>query len=131
VDIGDSWLLKSFMEQDGKLSPALQAGLLENLSRVDAWAALLHMCQLIQYLDVSEAGLNKIMPWAEDLTEHKRPFVRAWALHVICVCADRVPRHRPYALSRIELADQDEKPSVQARMRNLRREFAWLKTETP
>lgn len=126
IDTGVTWLLKSHLERGRRLDSDMQTQLLERLADIRAWAACLHLCQLVRYLDLSSVSSGKIVIWAENLCTHDRPFVRAWALDALCFASNTVSSFQALAKKRFEHAESDPKASVRARARHLKTEFTWL-----
>lgn len=118
---GASWLLKSHLEHGGSLHPDQVSDLVDQLGKTTAWAACLHLCQLIRHVDLSPAEAKNLARWAMTLCEHDRPFVRAWALDALCYAAETSPDLLPIARDQLAKSDADPKASVKARARNLRK----------
>ena len=54
-------------------------------------------------------------------------FIRAWSAHGAAVLADQHPIYRDSALDLLAAAEQDEAPSVRARLRRTRKAFDWTR----
>lgn len=117
---GATWLIKSALENRVELSAELIDNLLARLDKITAWDAQLHICQLVQYLDISEPQARALIPWATPLLDHDRPFLRAWSLDALYRVGQKYPavvRINPL----IERGLADKAASVRARARNLQK----------
>lgn len=114
VSGGATWLLKAALEQGAAVdTPRLVAG----LGKESGWAASLHLCQSVRFLDVEDA--EPVVTWLRPLLSHKRPFLRAWALDAMVHVAKAAPDHAQEAEAALEQAGRDAAASVRARARNL------------
>lgn len=118
---GASWMLKAELE-DGT---ALAADQIENLSQalkaVPTWQAWLHICQMIDHLSLTAPQAQRFVDWGQGLRDHKRPFLRAWSLHLLVFIAKEFPTYADAAEQALILAEQDTAASVRARARQLRK----------
>jgi len=83
------------------------------------WAAVLHLCQSVQYLTVSEENALALAQWLALMLAHQRPFVRAWALDAMGRLAAQDRRFEEQFAEALGAAQQDPAASVRARARNL------------
>ncbi len=116
---GATWLIKSALEKGAKLPARLIENLIDNLDRISAWDAQLHICQSVQYFDIAESEAENLIAWAKPLLDHDRPFLRAWSMDAHC----RIGVNYPHLVSASDIVDRglaDEAASVRARARNLR-----------
>ena len=96
------------------------AGLLKNAEHPDA---RLHV---LQCLDRAVSGLKsaertRLAKALRADLDHERPFVRAWALSVLVRLAGETASIREWVGEAVEGAEADEKASVKARVRQLRK----------
>jgi hypothetical protein len=119
VSAGATWILKAELEDGTRLPPPLAVQLVRGLDRLTAWQAMLHICQCTDYLDLARPEARSLCLWAEPLTGHKRPFVRAWALHARVTMGLRHAALMPLAEAALAQAADDPAASVRARARKL------------
>ncbi len=110
-----TWILKAELEAGARLDRALTDGLIDQLDKLEAWQAKLHVCQAVSHLDVPETARETLRAWLTPLLDAERPFLRAWALDALC----RLPGTRVDAL--LGRMAEDRSASVRARVRNLAR----------
>ena len=85
---GATWLIKSSLEKGRILDGEQTVALVGSLPNVTNWAAQLHLCQSMRMLEVPIDKAEAVAVWLSPLLEHKRPFVRAWALDALAHVAD-------------------------------------------
>ena len=119
VSSGSTWLIKSWLEEEGKLTDEQTSALVSRLQEVREWSAVLHVCQSIRYLRVVGEDAAKLIAWLSPLLSHKRPFIRAWSLDAICHVSKSETRFADEAQHALRLAKDDPAGSVQARVRNI------------
>ena len=119
VACGATWLLKAFCEAGGDLSPEQAQELISNVEHITNWDAQLHICQTVGKLTIPEEGADILYAWLEPLTDHDRPFVRAWSLDALCQLALQHRKYLQKANSALQHAADDAAASVRARVRNL------------
>jgi len=120
VSDGATWLLKAHLEGGGRLSAAATRRLFENLDKITAWQAQLHLCQMMEHVDVSVAQAAAVVAWLTPLQQHKRPFLRAWSMSALQHVAAQHPKFAEEAAAALALAEADNAASVRARARNAR-----------
>lgn len=119
VSAGATWLIKHHAEAGEPLSPAQCRRLAARLGKITSWDARLHICQSARLLPYPLEAMSVLYAWALPLLEHDRPFVRAWALDLICHLAERDGAYAPSAASALARLARDPAASVRARARNL------------
>jgi len=120
VSDGATWLLKAHLENGGTLAPLETNRLLESLPTVTDWAAQLHVCQMLQWLNVGKDQAAPVAAWLEPLTKHERPFLRAWSMSALQALAQQHPSHSENAEAALCRAEGDKAASVKARARQVR-----------
>ncbi|EAQ27952.1 hypothetical protein NAP1_10173 [Erythrobacter sp. NAP1] len=119
VPAGATWLIKSALEAGHKASASQADALVASLPAITGWAAQLHLCQSIGFLDIPPRHTGFVAHWLEPLLEHERPFVRAWSLDAL----GHLARADESLADRFETAlaagAKDDRASVRARARNL------------
>lgn len=116
---GATWILKAELEDGLALPQEMTARLVASLDGVQSWQARLHLCQSVEALDLSADQAETVIRWAQALSNHDRPFLRAWSLHVIVTLARRFDSHRAEAEAALAAAEADPAASVRARARRL------------
>lgn len=121
VSAGASWILKDELENGATLGADDVAQLLDGLDRVEAWQAQLHLCQCLEYVDISEGEALDISAWAYGYEAADRPFLRAWSLHLRVVLSRRFAALESDGAAALVAGEADTAASVRARVRHLRR----------
>lgn len=116
VSDGATWILKADLAGGSRLGAALTARLVEALPGLPGWQGCLHVCQMVAKLDLTDGQRLVLCDWLRPLTEHDRPFLRAWATDAMCQLVD--VDEADILLSRMAM---DPAASVRARVRALRR----------
>ncbi len=118
--IGATWLIKAALESGNTLDATEIAALVVQLPRVTAWPAQLHLCQSIQYLQISGDDAGQLVDWLSPLLAHPRPFLRAWSLDALARVSQTGPDFADRFANALAKAERDDAASVRARARNLR-----------
>ena len=118
---GATWILKAELEEDAVLPPDLTEALVSALQGLTTWQSLLHVFQIVEQLDLSEAQAGRVIRRAKTFAGHKRPFLRAWSLHAVVVLGRQFHKYRQDAEAALKQAEADKAASVRARARRLRR----------
>ena len=124
VSDGATWLLKAYLEGGGTLSAAATRRLFDSLEQVTAWQAQLHLCQMMEYLNVAATQASAVATWLKPLLQHKRPFLRAWSMSALQHLAARHPAFAADAEVALKAAAIDGAGSVRARARFFRVEVS-------
>ncbi|MGI9354281.1 MAG: hypothetical protein ACR2PF_03855 [Rhizobiaceae bacterium] len=93
--------------------------LANGLSDIPSWQAKLMICQSVEAFDLTAEQAKKFFHWAISLTDHSRPFLRAWSLHVIVIVGMKFHEFRNTSEAVLSTAASDAAASVRARARNL------------
>jgi len=117
---GATWILKAELEDGTELTPDRTEKLVSSLDSLTSWQSVLHICQMIERVSLSEPQAGRVIRWAQTHTGHKRPFVRAWSLHAIVVLGRAFPNYRQDAEAALAKGEADKAASVRARARRLR-----------
>lgn len=120
---GASWLLKRYLENDGKLTNQQIHQIYKALPIINNWETRLHLLQSIPYLPISNTDKNTVEDFVRDGLTGLNKFVRAWSYHGFYELARTFPEFRTEAKQLFELAMNDEAASVKARIRNLKKGF--------
>ena len=117
MDAGATWLVKDHLEQGGALPPGMTALLLQALVGDPSWSAALHILQSVRFLDLAEVNGANMSDCIIALTQHERPFLRAWAVDAIWRLAEAFPALQPRSERALAAAQTDPAASVRARAR--------------
>ena len=117
---GATWLIKAFLEAEGKMTKPQSRMLISKLDGVKNWASQLHLCQVVRYLSPSREGAKEIVRWLSPLLSHDRPFLRAWSLDALYHMSAHHPIFASKAEEALKSATRDQAASVRARAKNLR-----------
>lgn len=118
---GASWLLKADLEDGVRLDAEQTEALSQLLAEVPPWQAQLHLCQMIDKLDLTGTQAERFMLWATGLEQAgRRPLLRAWRAHLMVVIGATFAAHRAVAEDVLNAAEQDKAASVRARAKHLR-----------
>ena len=116
---GASWLLKAWCEQNGKLSAQQSQLLVGRLPFIEHWQCKLHILQIFEYLVFAEADERIPYAFVRRCLQDTNKFVRAWAYHGFFFLAVQFSSYQPEVMECLEMALNDEPPSVKARVRRL------------
>ncbi|AWW75695.1 hypothetical protein CD351_14765 [Erythrobacter sp. KY5] len=119
VPAGATWLIKSALEAGHEASSSQAEALIACLPAITGWAAKLHLCQSIGFLDITPRHTAALANWLEPLLQHERPFVRAWSLDALGHLARADESFADRFEAALAAAAKDDRASVRARARNL------------
>lgn len=119
VSNGSTWLLKASLEKDGTFSESQTLDLLNYLPAIRSWGAQLHLCQSFQFLSFPKEPAQEFWDWLTPLTEHDRPFIRAWSVEALSRIRMQHNEFDPELRVILAKAQSDPSASVQARLRNI------------
>lgn len=115
-----SWLLKHHMEKKGALTPQQWNAIASHLVNLTQWGVLLHLCQCMTHTPaLDEQSISLLADFLRRCANHKKPFVRAWAITGMHELAKQFPQLRAEAEVLVRTAVNDPAKSVQARLRQL------------
>lgn len=114
---GATWLIKHSAEDGVEIGPRETAAIIERLSTVRSWQAVLHLCQIAKFLRFSPDQARTFAHWASHYLDHKRPFLRAWSMDAIQHAALSASDLSDLAESALAQATRDTAASVRARSR--------------
>ncbi|MEM8950998.1 MAG: hypothetical protein AAGA21_20025 [Pseudomonadota bacterium] len=121
MSIGATWIIKAELEEGATLSPALTERLIGSLNRLKAWQAMLHVCQIVDDLQLDADQAGRMTDWAKSLAGHSRPFLRAWSVHVRVALGRRFEDYQHEVDVALAAAERDLAASVRARARQLKK----------
>lgn len=118
---GATWLIKSALEAGRQLSEPQRKEFIRRVPMANGWAAQLHVCQSIQFLQVSADHAPALRDWLKPLLASSRPFVRAWSVDALEHLACQHPEFALEAKAALDAAEADPAASVRARARQIRK----------
>ena len=125
LQVGATWILKQWSDDDEPLVRESVASFVELLKDASTWEVQLHLLQILAAVPIpprSRSKLKKVLP---GLLTGENKLIRAWALSVIVAMADQDESSRRDAQARLDAGESDEAASVRARVRQLRKRYPW------
>ena len=119
IAAGATWILKAEADDGARFDATTITPLMTALGSLPSWQASLHVCQAAEALQLSPEQAGAFFDWAASLTDHARPFLRAWSLHAMVITALSFDSYRDAAEAALAAADDDPAASVRARARKL------------
>jgi len=123
--VAATWLLLRQFRKDADGAAAVGGRLAALLDSAQHPDARLHVIQsldrAVEAGGFDAAGRKKLAKALRSDLEHDRPFVRAWALSVLVRLAGETPSIREWVGEAVEDTEANEKASVKARVRQLRK----------
>jgi hypothetical protein len=86
-----------------------------HLPHISYWSAILHILQGLDKIDLPDDSHSAFHTFIQPNLSHKRPFIRAWALHALCVLAQQNASYTTAAQTALAQARNDPAASVKAR----------------
>ncbi|MEM9844307.1 MAG: hypothetical protein AAF965_05865 [Pseudomonadota bacterium] len=120
VSDGAAWILKAETDDGQTFRSTLIEPLTKALDAIPSWQAKLSICQSVGGFEMTPAQARTFYRWAEGLSEHKRPFLRAWSLHARVTIGLELNEFKTASEAALAAAEHDTAASVRARARNLR-----------
>lgn len=120
VSAGATWILKAEFEEGTQLAPNLVDLVVNSLECLQSWQAKLHICQSVEGFQFTAIQADQFIQWVTRLSDHPRPFLRAWSMNARVMLGIRYAKLRPAVILDLEAADADRAASVRARARKLR-----------
>lgn len=117
--VAATWLLKHGLEAGHVLNQDQTADLLNHLSSLTQWEAILHILQCLPFLEIPTEATDNLKSALEREMKSKRPFIRAWAYGGAATLANQYPDYRSWSDPLCAQALIQEAPSVKARLRQL------------
>lgn len=121
---GATWLLKHALEQGSKLNDHQIDGFCGLIETELSWQSILHILQILPFINVPAAHKNKMMAFVRRHAEDENKFVRAWAYNGLYELANTYPEYRDGLSVVFDAAEETEPPAVKARIRNVKKAIA-------
>lgn len=122
-----SWLLRRYVEAGAVLSPQESEQVLATLIECEHWQTRLHILQMMGHVTLPASRVERLWRALDEYRQDANKFLRAWSYFGAAVVADQYPRYRDRALGWLAAAERDEAASVRARVRRIRKAFAWVR----
>ena len=123
-----TWLLKRYAEDGHKPNEGQSSSLLEVLLREGHWEAKLHILQMLADLTITETNAQLLWLVLTRQTSASNKLICAWSIHGLAVIAEEHSAYQPMAIEWLERGEQHKAASVRARIRRLRKAYAWLRS---
>ncbi|MCP3667721.1 MAG: hypothetical protein GY696_35390 [Gammaproteobacteria bacterium] len=119
---GASWLLKQYLEKGGAIVQEDIDRIYQLLPDLERWESKLQLLQSIPHLPISEQSLISVESFLRYALSDENKFIRAWAYNGFYLLSCQYPKYRHEAEQIIDMAMEDEAPSVKARIRNIKKQ---------
>ncbi len=127
LQIGSTWLLRRYLQLGAVLTARQSEMALQVLLGDACWEARLHVLQMLGDVRIPVAWRGELWAALEGQSGDSNKFIRAWSYHGMAALAEQDADYRARALVLLAEGEGDEGASVRARVRRIRREFAWLR----
>lgn len=124
--IGASWIILNAVSIHKFIGEGEKDRILDILSWNTHWQVSLHFLQLFPVLEITKDQSSDIFHVLLKLTDHKRPFVRAWACNALYTLAERNIELRKPVNELLRLSLINDGGSVRARIRNAINNSEWF-----
>lgn len=121
ISAGATWIIKAELEEGGSLTVGQIEKIVVSLNNEMPWQSMLHICQSIEWIPLTQEQANRFFQWSQSLTNHSRPFLRAWSLHVLVFVGSKYETFQEEVTSALKIAHEDKAASVRARARKLQK----------
>ena len=117
---GATWLIKDRLNEGASLSTAQSDALLASAPAFQDWPAKLHLAQMFRNLTPSLEAAKICAPDLADWTKSEKAMLRAWSLDAFQHLGELFDPFKKQASELLQVAQKDESPAVQARLRRLK-----------
>ena len=121
IQTGATWLLKRLAENQAQFKTEHLIALFGSLSELTNWLSKLHVCQMLQYLEIPEESERNLIWFLEHNLFDQNKFLRTWSYNGFFELARQHGKYLDYALAQIERGEEDQAASVKARIRKIRK----------
>jgi len=112
-------LLKRLAENDTRFTTQQLAAIFDSLAEATHCEAKLHLCQMLQHIDIPEGSETKVVWFLERCLSEENKFLRAWAYNGFYELAKRHREYYDYAIEQLGRAQKEKSAAVKARLRNI------------
>lgn len=116
-----TWLLKHHMDLGGQFNSNQSEQIIALMNTELPWQDRLHLLQLFPALSFGKQTKMKLICFARYCLTDDNKFVRAWAYNAFYLLSRQFSELKEEAEEFLLQAEQDEAPSVKARIRNIRK----------
>lgn len=119
IQRGASWIWRDHIKTSKALTEEELNLLLPALGKIKDWGAALHTLQAFDHYSGEALNADVFARFFAAYQNHKRPFLRAWAVNALCRLASHHPDFATVAKNALTAALEDPAASVRARARNI------------
>jgi hypothetical protein len=112
-------LMKRLAENETRFTRPQLAAIFDSLAEVTHWQAKLHLCQMLQHVEIPEGLGTKVVWFLERCVSEENKFLRAWAYNGFYELAKQRHEYYDYAIDQLERAQKEKSAAVKARLRNI------------
>ncbi len=116
---GASWLLKRYLERDGKIGRGETSKIVKTLSSLRHWESRLHVLQCLPFMSIAVADKESVERFLRICLTDSNKMVRAWSYNGFYELSMQYPEYVSETKQFFDMAMKDEAPSVKARIRNI------------
>lgn len=121
-----TWMLKRYQEQGRVFSDRETERILDTYSLVPGWEAKLHLLQIFDGFTIPASRAETTFRNLVHSVNDENKFVRAWSYSGLAKVAEEHGEFRSEASTLLRSGEEDEAPSVRARIRNVKKRIGWL-----
>ena len=121
IQTGATWLLKRLAENQVHFTQRTLIALFGSLQGLTHWLSKLHICQMLQYVDIPKDSTDNIVWFLERNLMDENKFLRAWSYNGFYELAKQNENYLAVAIDQLERGETDSAASVRARIRNIRK----------
>ena len=121
IQTGATWLLKRLAENPIHFTRRNLIALFGSLPELTHWLSKLHICQMLQYVEIPKDSTDNIVWFLERNLMHENKFLRAWSYNGFFELARQHQNYLGVAIDQLERGETDSAASVRARIRNIRK----------
>ncbi len=129
IQIGATWILKQWHDSGEPLVEHSTEALVKALKATSHWEVQLHLLQILSQIQIPPNLFRVLKKRLQTLIGADNKFVRAWTLSAVATMANQKDSYRDDAIALLEQAEQDGSAAVRARVRQVRKRFAWAKNK--
>jgi len=121
IQIGATWLVKRLAETGARFNKKQLIALFDLMPELDNWVTKLHLCQILQYVEIPDESKKKVAWFLEQNLMGKNKFVRAWSYNGFYELAKQHREYRDKAMEHLDRGEAEQAASIKARLRNIKK----------
>jgi len=121
IRIGATWLLKRLGETGARFKPNQLIALFDLLPELDNWVTKLHLCQILQYVEIPTESKKTVAWFLEQNLMGKNKFVKAWSYNGFYELAKQHREYYDTAMEHLQQGETEGAASIKARLRNIKK----------